>query len=206
MEYSDPKGFPVPLTNGGFDEKGVAVRDVWADSKTQLWDLTPTPQLGSYHSETAIVMMGIADTARESAEIDCDLIAKNGYTDYGGDSYLIADKNEGRVVGESAGGQKLWAAQRLIMDKVRVLYPGYIVDSPKDHVPNTTAAGDYLGSPNIVSCAIKQGRRNPSDSELFKFFKTCDLQRRYAARHGGFRYLAQAALEEATLATVLNKI
>ncbi|MDL4864383.1 peptidase U34, partial [Halomonas elongata] len=30
MSYSDYVGFPAPLTNGGVNEHGVAVRDVWA--------------------------------------------------------------------------------------------------------------------------------------------------------------------------------
>jgi len=33
MEYSDFEGFPAPLTNGGVNEKGVAVRDIWAQNR-----------------------------------------------------------------------------------------------------------------------------------------------------------------------------
>ena len=43
MEYSDYEGFPAPLTNGGLNEKGVAVRDVWASNRQELYDLTPNP-------------------------------------------------------------------------------------------------------------------------------------------------------------------
>lgn len=41
VEYSDYDGFPAPLTNGGLNEKGVAVRDVWATNRKELIDMTP---------------------------------------------------------------------------------------------------------------------------------------------------------------------
>ncbi|OAL45609.1 dipeptidase domain-containing protein [Pyrenochaeta sp. DS3sAY3a] len=199
MEYSDFEGFPAPLTNGGLNEKGVAVRDVWAQNRDDLIEMTPNPQTGLQYSDLARVVLERASTAREGVEIIGQLIALYGYSDYGGNSHLIADGNEGWVVWEMSGGQKLWAAERLGDDEVRVLYPGYIEDFPTDFANSS----DYLGSPNIVSFAIEQGWWNPNGTEPFNIFKAYGVQGAgYTARDGGFKYMSQAALENATLAMV----
>jgi hypothetical protein len=197
MEYSDFEGFPAPLTNGGLNEHGVAVRDVWASNRDELYYMTPAPQHGLQYSDLARRVLERARTAREGVEIIGSLIKEYGYATYGGNSHLIADKDEGWVVWEFAGGEKLWAAERLGPDEVRVLYPGYIEDFPVDFANNT----DYMGSDNIVTFAIDQGWWSPNSSEPFNIFKTYGVQgTSFTARDGGFKYMSQAALEEATLA------
>ncbi|KZM24094.1 dipeptidase [Ascochyta rabiei] len=199
MEYSDYEGFPAPLTNGGVNEKGVAVRDVWAQNRDELIAITPNPQTGLQYSDLARVVMERASTAREGVEIIGQMIAEYGYADYGGNSHLIADANEGWVVWEMSGGQKLWAAERLGPDVVRVLYPGYIEEFPVDFM-NTT---DYMGSPNIATFAIEQGWWNPNGTEPFNIWKAYGSQGgNYTARNGGYKYMSQAALENATLAMI----
>ncbi|KAJ4287568.1 hypothetical protein N0V90_012271 [Kalmusia sp. IMI 367209] len=201
MEYSDFEGFPAPLTNGGVNEKGVAVRDVWANSRQELYDMTPNPQKGLQYSDLARVVLERASTAREGVEIIGDMIAKYGYADYGGNSHLIADANEGWVVWEFSGGQGLWAAERLGTDVVRVLYPGYIEDFPVNFQNST----DYMGSSNIVSFAVEQGWWNPNSTAPFNIFNAYGYQvegQNLTARDGGNKYMSQAALEEATLAMV----
>ena len=48
--YSEFAGFPAPLTNGGLNEKNVAARDVWSDSREELVDMTPDGQkIGRAH-------------------------------------------------------------------------------------------------------------------------------------------------------------
>ncbi|KAF2169966.1 hypothetical protein M409DRAFT_51749 [Zasmidium cellare ATCC 36951] len=195
MEYSDFEGFPAPLTNGGLNEKGVAVRDVWADGRTELVDMTPKNQTGVNYSDLARIVMERANTAREGVEIIGDLISKYNYATYGGNSHLIVDKDEGWVVWEFPGGEKLWAAERLGSDVVRVSYPGYIEDFPADFATSS----EYAGSPNIVSFAVEQGWWDPEGSEPFNIFKVYGLQGNYSARDGGFKYMSQAALENATL-------
>lgn len=153
-------------------------------------------QRGLQYSDLARVVLERANTAREGVEIIGDMIAEYGYADYGGNSHLIADCNEGWVVIEFAGGQGLWAAERLGSDKVRVLYPGYIQDFPIDYETNNT---DFMGSPNLVSFAVEQGWWNPNGTEPFNIFKAYGLQGNYTARDGGFKYMSQAALENATL-------
>ncbi|KAH6897450.1 peptidase family C69-domain-containing protein [Thelonectria olida] len=197
MEYSDFEGFPAPLTNGGLNEKGVAVRDVWADNRQELIDMTPTPQRGLQYSDLARVVMERASAAREGVEIIGDLIAKHGEATYGGNSHLIADKDEGWVVWEMAGGAGLWAAERLGPNDVRVLYPGYIEDFPV----NFSERDDYMGSDNIVSFAVEQGWWSADSGEPFNIFNVYGPQDpRYKARDGGYKYMSQAALENATLA------
>lgn len=195
MEYSDFEGFPAPLTNGGLNEKGVTVRDVWAQNRDDLIAMTPNPQMGLQYSDLARVVLERASTAREGVDLIGQMIAEYGYADYGGNSHLIADANEGWVVWEMSGGQKLWAAERLGDNDVRVLYPGYIEEFPVDFANSS----DYAGSPNIVSFAIERGYWNPNGTEPFNIFKAYAYQAEgYLARDGGAKYMSQAALENAT--------
>jgi dipeptidase len=199
MEYSDFEGFPAPLTNGGVNEKGIAVRDVWAQNRDDLIAMTPNPQTGLQYSDLARIVLERASTAREGVELIGQMIAEYGYADYGGNSHLIADAEEGWVVWEMSGGQKLWAAERLGPNDVRVLYPGYIEEFPVDFANNS----DYMGSPNIVSFAVEKGYWNPNGTEPFNIFKAYGSQGpNYTARDGGFKYMSQAGLENATLAMV----
>ncbi|KAJ4229066.1 hypothetical protein NW759_003789 [Fusarium solani] len=199
MEYSDYEGFPAPLTNGGLNEKGVTVRDVWADNREELLEMTPNPQHGLQYSDLARIVMERAKTAREGVEIIGDLIKKYGESTYGGNSHLIADKDEGWVVWEMAGGKKLWAAQRLGPNDVKVLYPGYIEDFPV----NFARDPDFMGSDNIVSFAVEQGWWNESSGKPFNIFNVYGPQDpRYKARDGGYKFMSQAALENATLEMV----
>ncbi|KAL2109591.1 hypothetical protein VUR80DRAFT_2265 [Thermomyces stellatus] len=196
MEYSDFEGFPAPLTNGGLNEKGVAVRDVWATNRDELIDMTPNTQHGVQYSDLARIVLERASTAREGVEIIGELIAEYGYSTYGGNSHLIADKDEGWVVWEMAGGAGLWAAQRLGPNEVRVSYPGYIEDFPVDFAESP----DFMGSENIVSFAVDQGWWSPGDGNPFNIFDVYGPQDpRYKARDGGYKYMSQAALENATL-------
>ncbi len=202
MEYSDFEGFPAPLTNGGINERGVAVRDVWASNRDELYDMTPNPQTGLQYSDLARRVLERASTAREGVQIIGDLIARHGYADYGGNSHLIADADEGWVVWEFAGGQKLWAAERLGANDVRVLYPGYIEDFPLDYdFTLTNPSADHMGSPHLVDFAVEQGWWDPQSGRPFNIFDVYGMQgANYTARNGGFKYMSQAALEEAALA------
>ncbi len=47
------------------------------------------------------------------------LVAEHGHSTYGGNSNIIADSNEAWVVIQFAGGQGLWAAERLNDDSIR---------------------------------------------------------------------------------------
>ncbi|KAJ5222350.1 uncharacterized protein N7469_008590 [Penicillium citrinum] len=196
MEYSDYEGFPAPLTNGGLNEMGVTVRDVWADNREELLEMTPNPQHGLQYSDLARIVMERAATARQGVELIGDLIAKHGESTYGGNSHLIADHTEGWIVWEMAGGKGLWAAQRLGPNEVKVLYPGYIEDFPVDFQNSS----DYMGSDNIVSFAVERGWWNESSGKPFNIFDVYGPQDpRYKARDGGYKFMSQAALENATL-------
>lgn len=195
MFYSDYEGFPAPLTNGGINEHQVAVRDVWAPNRQALVEMTPEPQHGLQYSDLARLVLERAHTAREGVELIGKLIAEHGYATYGGNTHLIADPNEAWVVWEFAGGQGLWAAERLGENDVRVLYPGYIEDFPRDHGNDP----DYMGAPNLVSFAVDRGWLAADGDATFNLFEVYGKQDA-EARTGGFKYMTQAALEQATRA------
>ncbi|OAA53210.1 dipeptidase domain containing protein [Cordyceps fumosorosea ARSEF 2679] len=199
MEYSDFEGFPAPLTNGGLNERGVAVRDVWAPNREELLAMTPVPQRGLHYADLARLVLERADSARHGVEIVGHLIRKYGYATYdAGNTHLIADSDEGWVVWEFAGGRGLCAAERLKEDEVRVLYPGYIEDFPVDFA----SSADHMGSENLVSFAVEQGWWEPSSGAPFNLFQVYgDAQDgNKTARDGGFKYMTPADLEAATVA------
>ncbi|MHA3725018.1 C69 family dipeptidase [Leucobacter sp. HY1910] len=163
--YSEFTGLPAPLTNGGLNEKNVAARDVWSNSRAELLEMTPQDQSGPQYSDLSRIAMERAGSAREAVEILGELIDEYGYTTYGGNSHLFADENEGWVFIEYAGGQGLWAAERLGADEVRVSYPGYIHEFPVAAVSGNDP--DFLGSANLVSFAQQQGWYDPSTDASF---------------------------------------
>lgn len=163
MNYSAYAGFPAPLTNGGFNEYHVAARDIWSPSRPELKKMTPRPQRGLNYSDLARIAMERAKTAREAVEIVGSLIDQFGYATYGGNSHLFADRNEGWVFIEFAGGKGLWVAQRLGADDIRVSRPGYIGDVPADFRKHP----DFRGSANLISFAIEQGWYDPNSGTPF---------------------------------------
>ncbi len=169
--YSEFAGFPAPLTNGGLNEKNVAARDVWSNSREELWDMTPTDQTGPQYSDLSRIAMERAGSAREAVEILGALIDEHGFSTYGGNSHLFADEDEGWVFIEFSGGEGLWAAERLGPDEVRVSYPGYIQDFPVDALDGSDP--DFVGSANLVTFAQEQGWYDPATDDTF------DLQEVY---------------------------
>ncbi|MGM0601418.1 MAG: C69 family dipeptidase, partial [Candidatus Rifleibacteriota bacterium] len=163
MFYSDYLGFPAPLINGGLNEHGVAARDVWATSRSELRKMTVTPQTGPSYSDLSRIAMERATSAKEAARIVGELIDRYSYSTYGGNSHLFADADEGWILIEMAGSKGLWVAERLGPDDVRVLYPGYIGDIPKNYLKNP----NYMGSKNLISFAIEQGWYDPDSNRPF---------------------------------------
>ncbi|WP_460463820.1 C69 family dipeptidase [Arthrobacter pigmenti] len=190
MNYSDYEGFPAPLTNGGLNEKGVAIRDIWSPSRTELVEMTPTPQRGPQYSDLARIALERASSARQAVKIIGRLIDKYGYSTYGGNSHLIADRNEGWVMIQAAGGKGIWAAERLGPDEVRASYPGYIGDMPD----NYQRSRDFMGSDNLFSFAEKQGWYNPDSGGSFNFHEVYGDQS--LELRSGAKYLSQQELEE----------
>lgn len=152
VSYSYYKGTPAPLTNGGVNAFGVAVRDVWSPSRPELVALTPASQSGPNYSDLCKSILERARTAREGVELIGSLTAEHGHVTYGGNSHLIADENEAWVVIEFAGGQGLWAAERLGSRSIRVSRPGYIGE-----IPLSGGGEDHLYADNLVSFAVEQG-------------------------------------------------
>ena len=163
MNYSAFAGFPSPLTNGGLNEYHVAGRDVWSPSRDELRKMTPNPQTGLNYSDLSRIAMERAKTAREAVEIVGGLIDKYGYATYGGNSHFFADADEGWVLLNFSGGQKLWVAQRVGPDEVRVSRPGYIGEIPNDYRKHA----NFRGSPNLISFAVEKGWYDPQAGKPF---------------------------------------
>jgi hypothetical protein len=163
MNYSAFAGFPAPITNGGFNEHHVAARDIWSSSRDELRKLTPKPQRGLNYSDLSRIVMERAHTAREAVEIVGSLINQYGEATYGGNSHLFADRNEGWVLIEFAGGRGLWVAQRLGPDDIRVSRPGYIGEVPANYMDHP----DFRGSKNLISFAVEQGWYDPKSGKPF---------------------------------------
>jgi dipeptidase len=168
MDYSFFLGLPAPLTNGGLNEHGVAVRDVALFSRRELVEMTPKVQHGVNYSDIARIVLERARTAREAVDIAVTLIERYGYFTYGGNSHVFADPNEGWVLLEFAGGKGLWVAHRLGPNDVWLNWRGYhkfgyVQNLPADLGKNA----DYLASKNFVSFATEQGWYKPDSGEPF---------------------------------------
>jgi hypothetical protein len=158
VDYSHYRGVPAPLTNGGLNEHGVAVRDVWSTSSERLRAMTPPDQRGPNYSDLARVVLERARTAREGVELIGRLIAEHGEATYGGNSHLIADADEAWVVIEFAGGEKLWVAERVGRDAIRISRPGVIGQVPADFADHP----GFAGAPHLIEFAVDQGWYDPA--------------------------------------------
>lgn len=157
-EYSYFAGFPEPLTNGGLNDQGVAVRDVALFSRDELVAMTPTPQQGPHYSDLARLVLERAASAREAVIIATDLIEQHGFTTYGGNSHVFADTEEGWVLLQMAGGAGLWVARRLGPDEIWMNWRGYHAMGFIQQLPeNWQQNDDYLASDNFVAFAREHG-------------------------------------------------
>lgn len=156
VEYSYYLGVPAPLTNGGLNEYGVAVRDIWSTSSEALIAMTPKDQTGPNYSDLARIVVQRARTAREGVDLIATLIAEHGYSTYGGNSHIIADPDEAWVVIEFAGGLGLWVAERLGPDSIRASRPGYIAEIPD------APTDDFLFPAHFIQTACDHGWYDPA--------------------------------------------
>jgi hypothetical protein len=153
VSYSQYLGVPSPITNGGLNEHGVAVRDVWSPSHPRLVAMTPRDQRGPSYSDLARLVLERCRTAREGVDLIGELVAEHGESTYGGNSHLIADADEAWVVVEFAGGVGLWAAERLGPQSIRVSRPGYLGVIPTDFGERD----DFAGPPHLIDFAVERG-------------------------------------------------
>ena len=126
VSYSYYLGVPAPITNGGLNEHGVAVRDIWSTSRKELINMTPKNQKGLNYSDLARIVLERATSAHEAVKIVGNLIKKYGESTYGGNSHIFADSNEAWIMIQFAGGVGLWVAERLGPNSIRASRPGYI--------------------------------------------------------------------------------
>jgi dipeptidase len=168
MDYSFYRGLSAPLTNGGMNEYGLAVRDVALSSRKELVDMTPRPQRGLNYSDVARIVLERARTAREAVDVAVSLIERYGDFTYGGNSHVFADSNEGWVLLEFAGGKGLWVAHRLGPSDVWFNWRGYNKVGYVQTLPADLGKdANYLASKNFVSFAIEQGWYKPDGGKPF---------------------------------------
>ena len=166
-EYSWFAGFPEPLTNGGLNDQGLAVRDVALFSRDELVAMTATPQRGPHYSDLARLALERASSAREAVDLVADLIETHGFTTYGGNSHVFADPKEGWVMLQLAGGEGLWVARRLQSDEIWMNWRGYhamgyVQTLPADWRENP----NYLASDNFIEFAVQQGWHRSANEPL----------------------------------------
>ena len=152
VSYSYYLGVPAPITNGGLNEYGVAVRDIWSTSRKELISMTPKNQTGPNYSDLARIVLERARSARQAITIVDNLIKKYGESTYGGNSHIFADSNEAWIMIQFAGGKGLWAAEKLGPNSIRASRPGYIEEIPivEKNNPN------FLYSKNLISFCKKK--------------------------------------------------
>lgn len=172
MDYSYYAGFPAPITNGGMNEHGLAVRDVALNSRKELVDMTPKDQKGVNYSDVARIVLERAKTAREAVDLAIDLVKRHGDFTYGGNSHIFADPNEGWVFLTFAGAKGLWVAKRLGPNDVWLNWRGntglgYVQDLPANLQNNP----DYMASDNFISFATQQGWYKPGDGPPFNVIR-----------------------------------
>ncbi len=181
MDYSYFEGLPAPLTNGGMNEHGLAVRDVALYSRRELVEMTPPLQRGPNYSDLARIALERARSAREAVQVLSKLIDTHGYTTYGGNSHVFADANEGWVMLEFAGGKGLWVARRLGPDDVWLNWRGYNAFGYVQKLPdNWRSDPNYLASENFESFATEQGWYDPRAGAPFDVIKVYSRSDQYA--------------------------
>jgi hypothetical protein len=198
MNYSFYRGLPAPLTNGGMNEYGLAVRDVALYSRKELADMTPNPQHGLSYSDIARIVLERARTAREAVDVAVSLIERYGDFTYGGNSHVFADSKEGWVLLEFAGGKGLWIAHRLGPNDVWLNWRGYnkmgyVQTLPADFGKNP----DYLASKNFVSFAVEQGWYKPDDGQAFNVMDVYTRPNQYQEVVGTEAHAVDSAIRSA---------
>jgi dipeptidase len=156
VSYSYFLGMPAPITNGGLNEHGVAVRDIWSPGRAELKAMTPPDQTGPTYSDLARLVLERARTAREGVDLIGALIAEHGYSCYGGNSHIIADPDEAWAVLQYPGGRRLWVAERLGPDSIRASRPGYITAIP------SAPTDDFQFPAHFISTAEDLGWYDPA--------------------------------------------
>ena len=153
VSYSYYLGVPAPITNGGLNEHGVAVRDIWSTSRKELINMTPKNQKGLNYSDLARIVLERAKSAHEAVKIVGNLIKKYGESTYGGNSHIFADSNEAWIMIQFAGGVGLWVAERLGPNSIRASRPGYIEEIPIKQKNNP----NFLYSDNLIKFCKDKG-------------------------------------------------
>jgi dipeptidase len=152
-----------------FNEKGLTITSnqcVSREDKPELKD-------GGIGFMLRRLMVERASTARQAVEIAGKLIDKYGYYS-SGRTYAIADPNEAWILNVVRG--KHWIAKRVPHNHVAVIANRYTIDNI-----DLKDTKNYLGSPDIVSYAVKRRWYNPQTGGNFNFSKVYSAPLNYSA-------------------------
>ena len=147
----------IDFADSYINEKGVAIASNACLSREDHPQLTG----GGIGFMLRRLMAERASTAREAVEIGGQLIDNFGYYS-SGRSYAIADKKEGWLFQVVNG--KHWVAQRVPDNQVAVVANCYTISAV-----NLKDRKNFLGSPDIVSYAVRRGWYDPGRDGEFDF-------------------------------------
>jgi len=116
---------------------------------------------------TQAIMLQRARTAREAIKIGGALIEKYGWIDEG-EALTIVDKNEAWLM-EIVGPGKdkvgaIWVARRVPDDHITVN-----ANAARIMEINLDDKDNFMGSPNVITAAVKKGYWDPKSGKPFKF-------------------------------------
>ncbi|NOZ12201.1 MAG: hypothetical protein GXO69_00975 [Acidobacteria bacterium] len=139
------------------NEYGVAISSNQCQSRVKQAKLTD----GGIGYWLRRLMAERAHTAREAVEIGGKLVEEFGYHS-SGRTYSIADTKEAWLFSVVRG--RLWVAERVPDNQVAVIANCYTIGEIK-----LSDNADYLGTPAIISYAVKRGWYKPDRDGAFNF-------------------------------------
>lgn len=146
-------------SDGGINEKGVALGSNWAGSRVQSEEAELTD--GGIGYMLRHIILQRASTAREGVEIAAKLLDEFGYA-HPGRSYQIADSNEGWVLHAMRG--KHYVAMRVPDDQVYFIPNVYVI-----HDVDFNDTKNFIASKGLKEYAIEKGWYD--EKEPFDFAK-----------------------------------
>ncbi len=141
------------------NDHGVVITSDSCPSRETADDLTD----GGIGYMLRRLMAEKARTAREAVKIAGELVEKYGYRG-SGRTYSVADKDEAWMIAVIRG--RHWFAQRVPDDEVAVIPNWYTIRRIR-----TDAAGEFMGSPDIVAYARARGWYDAAKDGPFDFKK-----------------------------------
>jgi len=166
MLWSENPG--LVSSDGYLNEWGVAVVSNRCWSREDVRQLEAAGEIvrGGISYMLRRLIAERARTARAGVQLAGELVARVGYA--ASQSLIIADPTEAWVLAMTPG--RHWVAQRVPDHRVVILPNVHIIAEV-----DLTDESSFLGSPDLVDCAIRRGWYDPAGGRRFRF---CDAYAR----------------------------